>query len=77
MTEATVAREADVTKAPQSRPLRRSEAATYVTNNYFPCSPKTLAKLCVIGGGPAYRKAGRVPVYETADLDAWAHAKIA
>jgi hypothetical protein len=30
----------------------------------------------VIGGGPVYRKAGRFPIYSTADLDAWATARI-
>jgi hypothetical protein len=27
--------------------------------------------LAVIGGGPIFRRAGRVPLYSTADLDAW------
>ena len=31
-----------------------------------------LAKLAVIGGGPAFRKANRDPLYTTEDLDDWA-----
>ena len=57
--------------------LRRSDAATYITELYgFPCSRQWLAKLAVIGGGPAFRKAGRYPVYEPGELDRWAGARI-
>jgi hypothetical protein len=49
----------------QPRPyLGRKAAAQYITDNYFPCSPKTLAKLACIGGGPEFRKAGRIPIHE-------------
>jgi hypothetical protein len=58
-------------------PLRRKDAAKYVRDVHGqPCSPKTLAKLVVVGGGPAYRKAGKFPLYETDDLDEWALAKL-
>ena len=57
--------------------LRRSDAATYITDRYgFPCSRQWLAKLAVIGGGPVFRKAGRYPVYEPSELDRWAEARI-
>ena len=57
--------------------LRRADAATYVTKQYgFPCSRQWLAKLAVCGGGPLFRKAGRFPIYRTADLDQWAQARI-
>jgi len=57
--------------------LRRSDAATYITDQYgFPCSRQWLAKLAVIGGGPLFRKAGRYPVYEPGELDRWAEARI-
>jgi len=58
--------------------LRRSDAAKYVAETYgFPCSPRTLAKLaCVSTDGPAFRKAGRVPLYPQSSLDAWAQSKI-
>jgi len=57
--------------------LRRSDAATYITERYgFPCPRQWLAKLAVIGGGPVFRKAGRYPVYEPGELDRWAGARI-
>jgi hypothetical protein len=58
--------------------LRRKEAAQYVTDTYgLPCSPRTLAKLaCVSSRGPPFRVAGRIPLYPTSGLDAWALAKI-
>ena len=57
--------------------LRRSDAATYITERYgFPCSRQGLAKLAVIGGGPVFRKAGRYPVYEPSELNRWAEARI-
>jgi hypothetical protein len=60
------------------RLLRRTEAATYITDTYgIPCSPKTLAKLaCVSSDGPPFRLAGRFPLYPTSGLDAWAQSKI-
>ena len=59
------------------RLLRRREAARYVTDSYFPCSPKTLAKLaCVSSRGPPFRLAGRIPLYPVSGLDEWALAKI-
>lgn len=38
-------------------------------------SPRTLEKLRVTGGGPAYRKLGRRVVYAPADLERWAEAQ--
>ncbi len=62
---------------PATRLLRRSEAAAYVTATWgFPCATRTLAKLVVLGHGPLYVKAGRIPLYDPADLDAWAASKI-
>jgi len=57
--------------------LRRKEAANYVRQKFgMPCSNNWLAKLACEGGGPAFRKAGRFPLYDPADLDAWATARI-
>ena len=42
----------------------------------MPCSPKWLAKLAVVGGGPIYRKAGRFPLYTADDLDQWATSRL-
>jgi hypothetical protein len=59
------------------RYLRRVDAARYVESSYgFPCSPRWLAKLAVVGGGPVFRKAGRMPIYAPADLDGWAQSRI-
>lgn len=57
--------------------LRRTEAAAYIVDKYgIPCSPKTLATWVTRGGGPLYRKAGRFPLYDPADLDTWAAARL-
>jgi hypothetical protein len=61
---------------PTKRYRTRVEAAQYITDNWFPCSPKTLAKLAVIGGGPSFRKAGRTPLYTDSDCDDYARSKI-
>src|SRR5262245_29364863 len=59
------------------RMLRRSEAARYVTDSFgIPLSPKTLAKVAVIGGGPEFRKVGRVPLYEVEALDEWVRSRL-
>ena len=64
-------------KSSNVRYFRRLEAAAYVQSSYgFPCSPRWLAKLAVIGGGPIFRKAGKTPLYAPADLDAWAQSRI-
>ncbi len=61
-----------------SRLLRRSEAANYIRERYgVPCSPKTLAKLAVVGGGPLITFVGRWPMHSEAALDAWVAAKTA
>ena len=59
------------------RLLRRTAAAQYVTETYFPCSPKTLAKIACVGSdGPPFRMAGRISLYPTTGLDIWAKGKI-
>jgi hypothetical protein len=60
-----------------SRLLRRAEAAKYVHEKWgYPCSPRTLAKYAVVGGGPRFRKAGRFPLYHRDDLDGWVNGKL-
>ena len=63
---------------PPQRPLlRRVPASEYVESVWgIPCAPKTLAKLFSIGGGPLARLAGRIPLYDPADLDEWAASKL-
>ena len=59
------------------RYLRRDEAALYVRQNWgMPCTPKWLAKLAVVGGGPLFRKAGKTPLYAPTELDDWAQTRI-
>ena len=60
----------------RERGMTRAETARYISTRWFPYSAKTLAKVAVIGGGPPFRKAGRLPLYEKTDCDAWAETKI-
>lgn len=56
---------------------RRTDAAVYITDTFgIPCSPNTLAKLATVGGGPRFRKAGRIPLYARGDLDEWAQRRL-
>jgi hypothetical protein len=65
------------TSLPPRRMLRRLEAARHVTETSgVPLSPKTLAKYAVVGGGPPFRKAGRIPLYDPTDLDTWVCSKL-
>ena len=57
--------------------LRRKAAAEYIRDIHGqPCAAKTLAKLASVGGGPAFRKAGKYPIYAPDDLDEWALARL-
>lgn len=57
--------------------LRRADAANYLQQKYgLRCAKQTLAKLAVLGGGPVFRNAGRVPLYAPKDLDEWALSRI-
>lgn len=64
------------TSLPPRRMMRRSEAAKHVNEKGVPLSPKTLAKLAVVGGGPSFRKMGRIPLYDPSDLDVWVCSKL-
>lgn len=62
----------DLIKPSMAKFLRRRQAAAYVREKYnVPCSENWLAKLAVVGGGPTFRKCGRVPLYIEHDLDRW------
>jgi hypothetical protein len=50
--------------------LRTTEAATLLG-----LSPTTLATWRVRGGGPLFRKLGRIVVYDPADLRTWLDAR--
>jgi hypothetical protein len=57
--------------------LRRRAAAEYLRQHWgLPCSEKTLAKLACVGGGPSYRRFGRIPLYAVIDLDEFAQGKL-
>lgn len=58
------------------RLIRRRDAANYLQAKYGFGTEKTLAKYAVTGEGPIYRIAGRFPLYNPADLDSWAQARI-
>lgn len=57
--------------------LRRKPASQYLYEAHgVECAPTTLAKLAVTGGGPVFRRIGRVPHYASGDLDAWVASKL-
>jgi hypothetical protein len=65
--------------APQRdrRRLRRNEASVYLKEEHqIDRSPNTLAKLAVIGGGPAMVYVGRFPTYTPDALDDYARSII-
>jgi len=56
-----------------NRLLRREAASAYLFEIHGVVrAPSTLAKLAVTGDGPLFRRDGRIPLYSTDDLDAWA-----
>jgi hypothetical protein len=65
-------------KSGTERLLRRVGAAKYLAETYgINISPKTLAKwACVSSDGPAFRKAGRIPLYPVSSLDSWAQSRL-
>jgi hypothetical protein len=62
--------------AAKRRYLDQDQASEYLAEKGLRIAPKTLGKLRVIGGGPAYRKFGRKPIYDPPDLDAWVDRKL-
>ena len=60
-----------------NRLLRRKAASEYLQETHgLDRAPTTLAKLAVIGGGPIFRRIGRVPLYAAEDLDKWVASKL-
>ena len=60
-----------------NRPLRTDEAAFYLTHGCGdPISKGELANRRVNGGGPAFHRAGRWPVYTIAALDKYAEKRL-
>jgi hypothetical protein len=58
------------------RYLDQDQASEYLAAKGLRIAPRTLGKLRVTGGGPAYRKFGRKPIYDAPDLDTWADRKL-
>lgn len=57
--------------------LRRKQAARYLNDEWgLPTAASTLAKVAVLGGGPAFHSAGRIPLYCVEELDRYAKAKL-
>ncbi len=56
--------------------MRRPEASRYLQERYGLYTPDTLAKLASIGGGPRFRKLGRIPLYDPDDLDEWVMSRM-
>ena len=55
----------------------RDQASRYLEGEWgLKRSPNYLAKLAVVGGGPAFRKANRTPLYTQEDLDSYAEGVI-
>jgi hypothetical protein len=59
------------------RYLRRKQAAQYLNDDWgIPTAASTLAKKAVVGDGPSFHSAGRIPLYSLDELDRYARAKL-
>ena len=56
--------------------LTRAAAANALREAGYPVARATLATLASRGGGPPYRRFGRVPLYRWGDLLSWAEARL-
>lgn len=57
--------------------LRRWEAADYLRIKHgIEVAAATLAKWATLGGGPAYQRVNRTPLYPRDELDRWAVQKL-
>lgn len=57
--------------------MRRREASQYLQEEHgVRLAHSTLAKLAVLGGGPAFRLDGRFPLYDRETLDAYASVRL-
>jgi hypothetical protein len=75
--EARSPRDADCGPSPSRISVNRDNAAKYLREKFgIRTSRQTLAKKAVTGDGPAYRKAGRTPIYDLPELDRYARALI-
>jgi hypothetical protein len=56
--------------------LTRAAAANALREAGYPVARATLATLASRGGGPPYRRFGRLPLYRWGDLLNWAEARL-
>jgi hypothetical protein len=56
--------------------LVRDATAEALTEAGYPVKPKTLATKASRGGGPPFRRFGRVPLYRWGDALEWARAQL-
>lgn len=56
--------------------LTRNRTAVVLTAAGYPIATATLRIMATRGGGPVYRKFGRVAVYRWGDALAWAEARL-
>jgi hypothetical protein len=56
--------------------LTRRDAAAALTAAGYPVARATLATRASRGGGPPYRRFGRVPLYRWGDLLTWAESRL-
>jgi hypothetical protein len=56
--------------------LRPPQAADFLRENFGFGALGSLPKMRVMGGGPIYRKVGRLVLYTEADLLAWAESRL-
>ena len=61
---------------PDDAILTRTRVAEELTARGYPVSPATLRTMVTRGGGPTYRRFGRVAVYRWGDALAWAEGRL-
>lgn len=61
----------------KTRRLNRRESSKYLYDEHgITRKPSTLATLATKGGGPAFQKDGRFPLYTVKALDEWVEAQL-
>jgi hypothetical protein len=66
----------DVEKRKPDSALRTNALAEALTKKGFPTAPATLATKRSRGGGPPYRRWGRIPIYTWGDALRWAQTRL-
>ena len=67
----------DASQKPNTRLLRRAEAAEFISTHWFKITTKALATMASRGsGGPVFQKACGQALYSESALDSWARSKL-